>query len=65
MRTKPGIHDAPGDFLDEMGDRSAQYDRAAHDLGECLEDCPHCEADRDETDPLGQFKLAFRRAFRP
>lgn len=32
---------------DEQLDDAAEWERTAHEAGECCEDCPHCEADRE------------------
>ena len=44
-RYKPGI--GSNDQLDEINEQFAEHERACHEAGECLEECPHCEADAE------------------
>ena len=41
QRTKPYI--GSNDQLDELAEQEAEWQRANHEAGECLEDCPYCE----------------------
>jgi len=43
-RTKPYI--GSNDQLDELAEQEAEWQRAAHEARECLEDCPYYELDR-------------------
>ena len=43
-RTKPYI--GSNDQLDELAEQEAEWQRANHEAGECLEDCPYCELER-------------------
>ncbi len=42
-----GLAVASNDYLDEINDSMAEQERSSHELGECLEDCQHCQLDRD------------------
>jgi hypothetical protein len=45
IRTKPYI--GSQDMLDEISEQAAEHERACHEAGECLEDCPHCNAEAE------------------
>ena len=45
IRSKPCI--ASNDFLDELNDQFGEWEKAQHDIRECLDGCQHCEADAE------------------
>ena len=45
QRSKPGI--GSNDQLDDIANQFAEYERTQHEAGECVEDCPHCAADKE------------------
>jgi len=53
VRSKPGI--GSNDQLDDIANQFAEYERTQHEAGECVEDCPHCAADRAEAIHYQQF----------
>ncbi len=65
-RVKPGI--GSNDQLDDINEQYAEHERAAHDDGECLEDCSQCAADAEakhyERSTFDRLQEAFSSGFR-
>ena len=49
-RNKPGIETSPGDYLDEITQAWVEMAKWQHELGDCPEDCPECEAEREAAE---------------
>ena len=63
-RTKPGI--GSNDQLDDIANQFAEYERTQHEAGECVEDCPHCAADRHyQQSTFDRLQAMFQKGFKP